>query len=524
MLEEGIELKEKAYEILRRKGQKFSEKFKNRDLDVLLQELDIFQAQLEAQNDELLEKEKKLNNSKLEYETIFMNAPIAYFLLDEKLNILKVNFKANEYFNTNFLFKHSKKSFLNLIGKGGIESFLRVIDSKTSEEKKLELDMLVRKKKNKFLVNILNYPLDENCLLVTLTDIQKEIELSQIADELNKQKDENYKEVLYSFVDMVEKRDPYTAGHSKRVAIYSKLIAETLNLSKEECELVYEAGMLHDIGKVVIPDSILLKPMSLLDIEFELIKEHVNIGASLLHNIKNFNSISNIIKCHHERENGSGYPNGLRSNEIPFLAKIMAVADSFDAMTTNRAYSKVMNKNEALAEVEQCKEILFDKEVVDAAQKVFSKIELHSHVNQNPITSMDKARFSYFYNDQLTGLHNKEYLEFVIQSKEFEDFKYISFFSLKNFSLYNNKYTWEMGDVFLKDIAKELLFNFSESEIFRLNGDDFIILSKKRVEFSLEDFKNGFDVDLITFLYSNYKIKENSINSLRDLISIRGNL
>ncbi len=184
-----------------------------------------------------------------------------------------------------------------------------------------------------------------------------------------------YEESIYSFIDMLEKRDSYTAGHSKRVANYALLIAKKLNLNEEDIDLVFKAGMLHDIGKISIPESILLKPDVLSDEEYEIIKNHSKAGAELLER-EPFYDIASIVLHHHEHFDGSGYPYGLKGNEIPFLSQIIMIADVYDAVTTNRSYRKAMSKEEALKLIEDGRGVLFNPDIVDIAKSVFLDVEI----------------------------------------------------------------------------------------------------------------------------------------------------
>ena len=153
--------------------------------------------------------------------------------------------------------------------------------------------------------------------------------LHQLVKEQTKSLTENYEQTIKAMVDLVESRDTYTGGHSERVAGYSKAIAQEMNLSEEECELIFRAGMLHDIGKVTTPDTILLKPGKLSGREYALIQNHVTVSYELLSKIPMYTKISDIVITHHERYDGNGYPNGLKGDEIPLLGRIMIIADAF---------------------------------------------------------------------------------------------------------------------------------------------------------------------------------------------------
>jgi len=311
--------------------------------------------------------------------------------------------------------------------------------------------------------------------------VQIKIEENQ---ELEKTKEDNYKDALYTLVDLIEQRDTYTGGHSSRVARYCKMIAKKLKYSEKDIGIIYEAGILHDIGKVAIPDSVLLKPGKLDDIEYRLMQKHVDIGYDVLIKSPMFKDIAKIMKEHHERIDGSGYPRGLQGDEISLSGKIMAVADSFDAMTTNRIYKVKKDVAQALEEIKSLSGIRFDEGVVDAALEALKYVEIKQNINQLPVDEMEKERFSYFYKDQLTGIYNENYLDLVLNQRSFmEKFHVLNILFLKSFNLYNKKYGWVGGDLFLKTIARALREDYKDALIFRIQGDDFAVLSCGGIDF-----------------------------------------
>ena len=287
----------------------------------------------------------------------------------------------------------------------------------------------------------------------------------------------NYEKTLLAMVEMIEERDTYTAGHSQRVATYSKMIAKEMSLSKEECEKIYRAGILHDIGKVATPDVVLLKPSSLNALEYKMIQEHVDVGYRVLVNIPMFHELAEIVRDHHERCDGSGYLRGIKAKEINSLSKIMMVADTFDAMTTSRVYKGRKDLKTALAEILSLKGTQFDEKVVDAALKILKNVKINQNINQLPHTDIEKERFAYFYKDRLTDLYNQSYLDVVLVQNSY-DLKYthLHIFKLKNFSKYNEKYGWKNGDLILKNIANVLRVCFDPQAVFRIFGDDFVLL------------------------------------------------
>ncbi|NOX34434.1 MAG: response regulator [Deltaproteobacteria bacterium] len=181
---------------------------------------------------------------------------------------------------------------------------------------------------------------------------------------------DNLFSTLQSFVTALEVRDLYTRKHSERVAKYAHTIAEEMGCTAEELSNIKFAGSLHDIGKIGIRDDILLKPGRLSDEEYEKIKEHPVIGADIISKVGLWGREMEIIRHHHERFDGKGYPDGLKGDKIPKLARILCVADSFDAMASDRAYRKRMERTKVIDIIKENIGTQFDPEVVNAFLKV----------------------------------------------------------------------------------------------------------------------------------------------------------
>ena len=178
-----------------------------------------------------------------------------------------------------------------------------------------------------------------------------------------------YTDELRNLLDKSEQKDAYTYKHSNRVQDYSVKIAGKLGLSNEINYTIALASLFHDVGKCFIPDEILNKPSKLSDEEFNYIKKHSTYSSELLQG-KFIDDISKIAEAHHERLDGSGYPNGLKGDEIRIEAKIIAVADSYDAMTSNRAYRNALTPKEAMDELKFCIGRLYEKYIVLALEQV----------------------------------------------------------------------------------------------------------------------------------------------------------
>ncbi|HEX3009403.1 MAG TPA: HD domain-containing phosphohydrolase, partial [Bacteroidales bacterium] len=168
-----------------------------------------------------------------------------------------------------------------------------------------------------------------------------------------------------SLVASIQVRDSYTEEHSYRVTDMAMNMAKNMSCSAEEVESVRIAGMLHDIGKIAIPDRILLKPDKLTDYEYKVIKSHPEIGENILKPVMLLERERKIILHHHERYDGKGYPNGLSGVNIPFLSRLLAVADSFDAMTNNRPYRQAMPVKNAIIELKRNSNQQFDGDIVE---------------------------------------------------------------------------------------------------------------------------------------------------------------
>ncbi len=176
---------------------------------------------------------------------------------------------------------------------------------------------------------------------------------------------------LQSLVAAIEARDSYTQQHSQRVTSIAALIAEEMGCTQDEIDTIKFAGMLHDIGKISISDAILLKKDRLTPEEIEIIQQHPLIGEKILQPLGLLPAERAIVRHHHERWDGTGYPDSLKGNEIPFLARIIAVADSYDAMTSNRPYRTARENGKALDEIRRCSGTQFDKAVVDAFHAIY---------------------------------------------------------------------------------------------------------------------------------------------------------
>lgn len=192
--------------------------------------------------------------------------------------------------------------------------------------------------------------------------------INRINDELADKNDElekSYMDTIGILRQTVEAKDPYTRGHSDRVSEYSVLIGQKLNLDDKTLHTLKIGGLFHDIGKIGIPDSILLKESKLDDDEYSQIKNHPSIGAHILGDVAMFKDIIPIVLHHHEKFDGHGYPSQLKGEDIPYLARITAVADTFDAMTSKRSYRNALPLDVVKDEIKRCSGTQFDPAIAE---------------------------------------------------------------------------------------------------------------------------------------------------------------
>jgi putative nucleotidyltransferase with HDIG domain len=207
---------------------------------------------------------------------------------------------------------------------------------------------------------------------------EKGIVLERNADEINRLNEG----LLETLAEVIDLRDPNVLGHSKRVTAYAVALAEKMGLNGKQVRLIHKASLLHDIGKLGIPNEILMKPGSLTSAEYETIKKHANLGGNLVKNSPSLMALVPIIRHHHEFYNGNGYPEKLVGNQIPIEARIVSVADALEAMTSDRPYRKRFTKAQVIEELRLFSGIQFDPLVVGAAIQILeaeSELETDEH-------------------------------------------------------------------------------------------------------------------------------------------------
>ena len=228
-------------------------------------------------------------------------------------------------------------------------------------------------------------------LMATLSELNElkgslEIQVASRTEELINEKasyEELTLETLSSLADLIDAKDHYTNGHSFRVAAYAKGMAKSLGFSNAETEQIYLAGLIHDVGKVAISETILTKPGKLSPDEFATIQSHSSIGGDILRGIKEFPAFQQVARSHHERYDGSGYPDKLVGEDIPYYARIVTVCDCFDAMTSDRSYRKALSDQVAIEELRQGKGTQFDPKLVDVFLSLYASYpdSIRNHID-----------------------------------------------------------------------------------------------------------------------------------------------
>jgi HD-GYP domain-containing protein (c-di-GMP phosphodiesterase class II) len=212
------------------------------------------------------------------------------------------------------------------------------------------------------------------------SEIEEHIENLKLAAE---EQGQLFDGTTLALAEVIDAKDPYTRGHSVRVKSYSVIIARRLGLSEEEKRDTHVASLLHDVGKIGVDDSILKKPGKLTPEEFEVMKTHAAMGANIMSTIPQMRNVLPGLRWHHERLDGSGYPDGLRGEQIPLLPRIIAVADTFDAVTSDRSYQATRTFSEGLQLLHDLKGAL-DPRVVDAFDRAYAEGEIHLAGQRQP--------------------------------------------------------------------------------------------------------------------------------------------
>lgn len=358
--------------------------------------------------------------------------------------------------------------------------------------------------------------------LVMQKRIERILELENLHKHLQQMVDSATDEIQKIFIQTittityaVDAKDRYTKGHSVRVAQYCLAIAKHLNWSYQDCFNLYYIALLHDIGKIGIPDSILNKPVKLTDEEYRLIRNHPIVGANILKPITMVPQISDGAKYHHERYDGKGYPYGLKGDEIPYIARIIGIADAYDAITSNRIYGKAQKKDFAIEELRKGKGTQFDPYLtgimIDILEKGFTPSNSFNFEFDN-VEKNDVETDSFIVEvckkselnanqaidiDYLTGFPNRETFENLVNHYLSNPLNKGTLFlmDIDNFLYVNENYGHIAGDRILLKLADVIRSQADKNACFsRISGDKFAIFYQEE---QTEQWMNQKGVDII---------------------------
>jgi len=252
----------------------------------------------------------------------------------------------------------------------------------TASERKLLLQEALAHGANDFLTkpfNLENLP----------TIIERNLERKKIEDFKNSQKKASVLlKAIQSLITALEAKDSYTSGHSRRVARYARLMGKALKLSENDKFTLELAAILHDIGKIGMPDSILKKSASLLEMEYKTAKEHPVIGSKIVGKIDELQQVAAVIRHHHERYDGKGYPDRLKGEAIPYFARILAIVDAYESIVSNRVYREQQSPEMALEEITRNAGTQFDPELVNVFAEIIQSVAKY----REPKTELDIER------------------------------------------------------------------------------------------------------------------------------------
>jgi len=336
---------------------------------------------------ETQQSKEKIEHALKEWRATFDAMPYGVMLIDSEFNIIR----ANKYI-ADFAGMPIKELIFNKKCYEVIHKRDRPLDDcpliKSASTRNTETFEYYDSRHNKYFMSSITPIFDDegnitaySHPLIDITDIkQKEEKLIRSRDAFfNMLKDVDsahkdlkalYQNLVIAFANVMDAKSSWTKGHSERVTEYAISIANEMGVNGRGVETLRTAGLLHDIGKIGTYDIILDKPEKLNDAEFVLVKRHPVKGEEILKPIKGFEHIFPVIRSHHEKIDGTGYPDGLKGDEIPLLARILCVADSYDSMTSDRPYRPAPGKEYAISELKRCSGTHFDPQIVEAFLRV----------------------------------------------------------------------------------------------------------------------------------------------------------
>ncbi len=307
-------------------------------------------------------------------------------------------------------------------------------------------------------------------------------------EEKNRQNQQMTFQTIMTIVNTIDAKDQYTKGHSQRVSEYSAALAKELGFSQEQVEKIRYIALLHDIGKIGVPDNILNKPGKLTNEEFSLMKMHTIVGGEILKDIESVEDLDIGAKYHHERYDGRGYPEGLKGEEIPYIARLICVADAYDAMASNRIYRKHLTEETILQEMERCSGTQFDPAMAKAFLKLVREnrlqeimpelyeMEQKENMANQVLQKLLKNTSSFAEKDLdlLTGVYNKTHGEELLELYLTNGDGCLLLVDVDSLQAINGEHGLVRGDLYLKTIAHLLDSVCDDKILYRGDSDEFV--------------------------------------------------
>lgn len=345
---------------------------------------------------------------------------------------------------------------------------------------------------------------------------RQNLEFMQKLEEKNIQTRQMTLQTIMTIVNTIDVKDEYTKGHSQRVSEYAAALAGELGMGKEDVERIRYIALLHDIGKIGVPDAILNKPGRLNGTEFALMKQHTVVGGNILKDINSMEDLAVGAKYHHERYDGNGYPEGLAGEEIPYVARIIGIADAYDAMTSHRVYRKRLSDEEVQEEIKRCSGTQFDPNIAEAFLRLLKSNKLKNIVTdtydaqdgteepegealQRFLKDAGSYAASDGQKDDLTGVHNRDFGEKLLNSYLMEGGEgCLLSIDLDALRTVNSLCGFLQGDLYLNMVANTLEQIFRNKILYRSSGDEFIcflcgVTKKDAVNREMERFIRGLE-------------------------------
>lgn len=444
---------------------------------------------------------KKVQKSKI-VKSIYDNATTPVLVLDEEQEIVMANPAAEKFFGIQVsddvelrihqLFEITKDDAEGL--------FYRVLDGQqesvqmaTKESAAIcKLVMTVVHEDGVSYVTVFVYDMTTDyATMERLKTVTSSLE--EALEEKSKQVEAVALHAVTTVANFIDSKEEYTSGHSTRVAKYAHAIAKELGWSAQEARNIHYVALLHDIGKIGVPIQVLNKKTTLTSMEQELVKKHTVIGAEILKDIKTVSNVNEGALYHHERYDGSGYPKGLAGQDIPLVARVIAIADAYDAMTSDRKYRVNLTDEEAREEIEACAGKQFDPYVAQVVcrmieEGVFEKLRVQSELpTTDDILLESNALMAKVMsgelattraeaeNDYLTGIWNRRNGERHITEYLRIGDGALLIIDLDNFKMVNDTYGHLTGDRVLKEVADILRVHGKNEYVCRMAGDEFLI-------------------------------------------------